>query len=134
MPLTNGSQPMKAGLRIALGFGQQMLAAAEADFEAHGFDRRGKEIGRIGRRRRVERERQPRQKMLDQHRLMGTQRMSLAPSEKGAGALPIKIVACGHGNAASHDPHSPLIPADAGIQATLLRLLDPAFAGVSGRS
>ena len=46
---------------MALGFGQQVLAAAEADLEAHGVDRRGKQSGQVGRARHGEIERQPRQ-------------------------------------------------------------------------
>ncbi len=84
MPLTNGSIPMKPDARMGGRLGDQMLAAAEADFEPHVVDG-SVETARAGRpAARVEIERQPRQQRLEQRRLPRAQRMALAPAEEGA--------------------------------------------------
>ena len=89
MPLTKGSQPMKPVRGCAARLRDQMLAAAEADLETHLVDRTGEQRAQIGRRRRREIEREPRQQRFEQRRLLRTQRMALAAAEKArrGGAL-----------------------------------------------
>ena len=83
----------EAGARIALGLRDQMLAAAEADFEADVIDRRRKQ-------RRADRpapaceiERKPRQQRLEQRGLARPQRMPLRRPKKAPRALVVAAVA-----------------------------------------
>ena len=76
---------MKPSLRMRQCFRRKMLAAAEADLQSHVVDRRIEQRGWIGRicARKVQRE--TRQQVFDQIGLMGSQLVSLAPSEERAG-------------------------------------------------
>ena len=79
-----GLDANEPGLRRPLGFRDQMLAAAEADFESYRLDawcKQGREV--VGRRR-VEVECQSRQQGFEQCGLLRPQRMALAAAEKGA--------------------------------------------------
>ena len=64
----------EAGARLLLGFGDQMLAAAEADFQAHLIDRDGEQLGEIGRRRRRKIDGQPRQQGIERSPRCGRSR------------------------------------------------------------
>ena len=61
-----------------------MLAAAEADLQAHLIDGLGEQRARSARRRRRKIERQPRQQRSNSAGLMRPQPMTLAPAEEGA--------------------------------------------------
>ena len=65
-------------------FRDQMLTAAEADFEPDIADRRGEQAGKIGRAGTADVERQARQQLLDQAGLMRAKLVTLAPSEERA--------------------------------------------------
>ena len=73
----------EAAARGCLRLRDQMLGAAEADFEADVVDIRVKRT-QIGRRGLGEIKRESRQKRLEQRRLPRPQRMALAPPEEGA--------------------------------------------------
>ena len=72
----------EAGLRKGARFGDQMLAAAESDFEPDAFDRRVEQRGKVGRAWAADIERKPRQQMFDQVGLMQAELVALAPAEK----------------------------------------------------
>ena len=74
----------EARARMPRGFGDQMLAAAEAAFQPDVVDV-VEQRAQIGRSRRGEIEREPRQQRVEQRRLPLAQRMALAPAEEGAG-------------------------------------------------
>ncbi len=79
--------PDEAGPRVSVRFRRQMLAATEAAFEANvvGVLEERAQI-RWRRAREIERER--RQQRVEQRRLPGLERMSLAPAEERAGDAP----------------------------------------------
>jgi hypothetical protein len=81
--------PDESGLRVALGLCDQMLAAAEADLDAH-LAHRSVEQGRERGRARAEVKRQVRQQRVEQRRLPWLQPVAFAPSEKGA---PVRLTA-----------------------------------------
>ena len=70
--------------RMRLRLRDQMLAAAEADFQPDVVERACKKRAQIGRRRLGEIEREARQQRVEQRRLPRLQRMALAPAEEGA--------------------------------------------------
>ena len=84
MALTKPSLPMKPlrGLRLRLR--DQMLGAAEADFQPHVVERLCKQRAQIGGRRLGQIEREARQQRVEQRGLPRLQRMTLAPAEEGA--------------------------------------------------
>ena len=76
----------EAGARIALGFRDQVLAAAEAAFQPHVVDA-VEQRAQIGGRGRRQIERKLRQQRVEQRGLARPQRMALAPAEEGAGSM-----------------------------------------------
>ena len=84
MPLMKASAADEADARIGFGLRDQMLGAAEADFQAHFVDVSRNSVAQIGGRRLREIERDARQQRIEQRRLARAQRMALAPAEEGA--------------------------------------------------
>ena len=74
----------EARARMLRGFGDQMLAAAEAAFQPDLVDTI-EQRAQIGRRGRGQIEPEPRQQRVHQRGLALAQRMALAPAEEGAG-------------------------------------------------
>ena len=74
----------EAGLRKAQRFRDQMLAAAESDFETDALDCRIEQRREVGRTGAADVERQMRQQVLDQVGLMRAELVALAPSEERA--------------------------------------------------
>ena len=72
----------EAGIRKGQRFGNQMLAAAEADFEPGIVERRFEDFAKMRRRGRRNVQRQPRQQILDQVGLQCAQLVALAPAEE----------------------------------------------------
>ena len=87
----------EAGVRKGQRLGDQMLAAAEADFEPNILERRFKNIRKIFRRRRADVERKTRQQIVDQVGLMRAQLVALAPAKERA--LAVRVLAVGIGGA-----------------------------------
>ena len=82
--IDEGVRADEAGARIGLRLRDQMLGAAEADFQAHLVERLTKQRAQIGRRGLGEIERELRQQRVEQRGLPRLQRMALAPAEEGA--------------------------------------------------
>ena len=72
----------EADIRKGTRFRDQMLAAAESDFEPDIIDRRIEQFGEIGRSGTSNVERKPRQQMFDQIGLMQAELVALAPPEE----------------------------------------------------
>ena len=72
----------EAGIGKGARFRDQMLAAAESDFEPDFVGRRIEQAGEIGRAGLRDVERKPRQQMLDQIGLVRAQLVALAPPEE----------------------------------------------------
>ena len=72
----------EAGIGKGARFRDQMLAAAESDFEPDVVDRAVEQLGEIARALARDVERQARQQMLDQVGLVRAQLVALAPSEE----------------------------------------------------
>ena len=83
MALTKPSQPMKPRARIGLRLRDQMLGAAEADFQPHVVDA-AEQSAQIGWRRFGKIERELRQQRVEQRGLPRLERMAFAPAEEGA--------------------------------------------------
>src|ERR1700682_394459 len=75
----------EADLWKGAGFGDQMFAAAESDFEPEIIDRHIEQTSEIGGAGLADVERKPRQQVLDQVGLVETELVALAPSEKRTG-------------------------------------------------
>ena len=74
----------EANLRVRGGSRDQILAAAEPDFEANRIQRTRKHVRKIGRRRPVKRKRNARQQCRQESGLVRPQPMTLAAAEEGA--------------------------------------------------
>ena len=76
--------PSRSGARMRLRLRNHVLAATEADLEAHVVDGNREEGGEVAWRRRAELDCELRQQCFHQCRLMRPQRVAFAPSEEGA--------------------------------------------------
>jgi hypothetical protein len=74
----------EAGMGKGARFRDQMLAAAEADFEPDFVGTRIEQLGKIGRTGPADVERKARQQVFDQLSLVDAQLVTLAPSEERA--------------------------------------------------
>jgi hypothetical protein len=82
-----GFDPQKADCGLTRGLIDEMLAAAKSDFDTDFLDADVKERAQIGRCRRCQVERQPRQQCFDQVGLVQPQPLALAAAKKSSRPL-----------------------------------------------